>query len=118
MNKCKDVITLEGEIYIRKGSKEERKTAAVKNVQDHPYTIGKLWYVQTATSYYAGTLSAVTENELVLDDAAWVVDTGRFNEFMKGSKPKEIEPCNGPVVINRGAIISAMPKPGIIIEVI
>lgn len=116
--KCEDVITLQGEVYIRKGSLEERKTAPVKSVQKHPYTIGKQWHVQTATAYYVGTLEAVTEGELVLADAAWVADTGRFNEYMKGGKPNEMEPCNGPVIINRGAIISAMPRPGIIVEVI
>jgi hypothetical protein len=115
--KCADVITLEGEIYIRKGSQEERKTAPVKSVQKHPYTLGKQWFVQTATLYLVGVMKAVTDGELVLDDAAWVADTGRFNEFMKTGTPNELEPCNGPVVINRGAIICAMPAPVVVIAV-
>ena len=115
--KCADVITLEGEIYIRKGSQEERKTAPVKSVQKHPYTLKKQWFVQTATHYFVGLLSAVTDGELILDEAAWVADTGRFNEFMKTGAASELEPCNGPVVVNRGAIIAAMPSPVVVIGV-
>ena len=116
--KCADVITLEGEIYIRKGSLEERKTAKVKSVQSHPYTIGKQWFIQTATLYYVGDLEAVTDQELVFKaEPLGFPDTGRFNEFMKSGSPKELEPCNGSVVINRGAIIAAMPSPVVNIEV-
>lgn len=111
--KCEDVVTLQGEIYIRKGSLEERKVAAVKSVQKHPYTIGKQWFVMTATYFYVGDLVGVTDQELVLERAAWIPETGRFNEFMKTGNPKECEPCNGPVVINRGAIIAAMPGPNV-----
>lgn len=118
--RCEDVVTLQGEVYVRKNSSafpKESKTVKVKNVQNHPYTLGKQWFVQTATHYFVGLLSDVTEGELILQDAAWVADTGRFNEFMKSGKPGELEPCNGPVVINRGAIIASMPSPLVVIEV-
>ena len=120
--KCADVVTLEGEIYVRKNSSVYPKVSKVANAkkatQNHPYIIGQFYFVQTATLYYCGTLSQVTDNELVLDEASWVADTGRFNEFMKGSKPKELEPCCVPVIIGRGAIISAMPRQLIVSEVI
>jgi hypothetical protein len=115
--KCEDVVTLQGEIYIRKGSQEERKVAKVQSVQKHPYTIGKQWFVMTATFFYVGDLTAVTEQELVLERAAMIPETGRFNEFLKTGNSKECEPCNGPVVINRQAIIAAMPSPAVSIEV-
>ena len=73
-------------------------------------------FVMTATLYFIGTLVAVTEEELVLEDAAWVADTGRFNEFMGGKAPNELEPCHNPIVISRGAIVCAMPRKNLIIE--
>ncbi len=115
--KCADVLVIENEIYIRKGSQEERKVANVKSVQKHPYTIGKQWVIQTPTFFFVGTLKAVTENELVLDNAAWVADTGRYNEFLKTGNAKELEPCNGPAIIGRGAVIAAVPSPLVVIEV-
>ena len=113
----KNEIVVDGKKYRLYVPGDDRKTAPVKNVQKHPYTIGKQWFVQTATLYYVGDLVAVTEGELVLDRAAWLADTGRFNEFMKTGKPSELEPCNGSVIINRGAIIAAMPSPVVSIEV-
>ena len=37
--KCEDVVTLQGEIYVRKGSLQERKVAEVKSIQKHPFVI-------------------------------------------------------------------------------
>lgn len=108
--KCDDVITVNEEIYIRKGSLEEKKVARVKTIQDHPFTIGKQWYIETATKYYAGDVVAVTDKWIVLERAAWVPDTGRFNEFLKTGNTSELEPCDVPVVIAVGAIVAAMPS--------
>lgn len=82
-----------------------------------PYTVGLQWFIQTVTHYYIGTLIAVTQGELVLEDAAWIADTGRFNEFFKGKKASELEPCGPLAIINRGAIVAAMPK-SLVIEVL
>ena len=108
--KCDDVITVNEEIYIRKGSLEEKKVASVKSIQKHPFTIGKQWYIETATKYWVGDVVAVTDQWIILERAAWVPDTGRFNEFMKTGNPKELEPCDVPVVINQGGIMTAMPS--------
>ena len=79
---------------------------------------GEQYFVQTATHYYAGTLADVNDNALLLTDAAWVADTGRFNQFMGGAKPFELEPCGpAPVLISLGAVIAILPKK-IIIEVL
>ena len=106
--KCDDVITVNQEIYIRKGSLEEKKVATVKSIQKHPYTIGRQWFIKTATYFYVGTVTAVTETEIVLEMAAWIPETGRFHEFIKTGVPKEAEPC-GTVVLSRGGIIASFP---------
>lgn len=57
-----------------------------------------------------GKLVAVYENELVLENAAWVAETGRFADAVKNSSFNEVEPFpqNREVIIGRGAIIDAV----------
>ncbi len=89
-----------------------------KSDLDKFFKKGEQYFVQTATHYYVGTLADVNDMALLLTDAAWVADTGRFNEFMSGSKPYELEPCGQvPVLISLGAVIAIMPKK-VVIEVL
>ena len=88
-----------------------------KHALDHFFKDGETLFVQTATHYYAGTLEDINDKAILLKDAAWVADTGRFNEFIKGSKPSELEPC-GSVLISWGAVIAVLPRPKLIIEVL
>lgn len=75
---------------------------------EHPYHIGKNYFIRTVTFYYIGTLRRVTQQELVLEDAVWVADTGRFHQAMTDGTLSEIEPFGkGEVIIGRGAVIDA-----------
>jgi phosphoribosyl 1,2-cyclic phosphodiesterase len=110
-------VELNGKVYVLKESlPKQSKTANVKTIQKHPYTIGKQWIIETATKYYVGDVVAVTDTEIILSQAAWLADTGRFNEFMKTGVPLELEPC-GAVVVSRGAIVASLPSPMVKIEV-
>jgi hypothetical protein len=77
--------------------------------QDHPYVVGRLLHVETATKYYLGTCTCVTDGELILGDAAWIPNTGRAHKYFAGGAPEEMEPLNGPVFISRGAIVAVVP---------
>lgn len=90
-----------------------------KDIQkDSPWKIGRKYFIQTVTFYYTGVLVAVTNQELVLEDAAWIPDTGRFSESIKEpTKFSEIEPFNNPVFIGRGSIVSATEIPYVITKV-
>lgn len=71
--------------------------------------LGKNVLIRTVTMIQVGTLVGIGEQELVLRDAAWVADTGRFADVLKGTiKPKEVEPWpDGNVIVGRGAVIDA-----------
>lgn len=73
---------------------------------DHPWKIGQAYHIRTVTHYWTGRLAAVTAQELVLEEAAWIADTGRFADFFTEG-PNEVEPIDGPVIIGRGAIVDA-----------
>ena len=71
-----------------------------------PYEIGKNYAIRTVTMIDVGRLVDVTDQELVLEDASWIPDTGRFHEFLQTGKANEVEPFpDGKVIVGRGAII-------------
>ncbi len=76
---------------------------------NHPYQIGASYFIRTVTHYYTGRLVAVYENEIVLEDAAWIPDTGRYSNLFKTGRPEEVEPLDEPIIIGRKAIIDCNP---------
>jgi len=56
-----------------------------------------------------GKLEAIYDNELLLSDAAWVADTGRFSDALKKGEAvlNEIEPFPDEVIVGRNSIIDA-----------
>ena len=72
-----------------------------------PYQIGKNYFIRTVTHHYTGKLVKVTPKELVLEDAAWIADDGRFMNALKDGTLNEVEPYQDDIVIGRGAILDA-----------
>jgi hypothetical protein len=73
------------------------------------WEIGKIYLIRTVTMIDTGILVAVTDKELVLEEAAWVADTGRFADALVKADFNEVEPFpHGKVIIGRGAVIDAV----------
>ena len=84
------------------------KTEMQTNAEALPYLLGNAYFIRTVTMYYIGTLVAVYPQELVLETAAWVPDTGRFHQAVTNGELAEVEPFGtGQVIIGRGSIIDA-----------
>lgn len=79
--------------------------------QSNPYEIGAPYLIRCVTHYYTGRMVAVCQQELILEDAAWIPDTGRYNEAIKSGQVSEVEPIVGPLIIGRGAVIDAVKWP-------
>ena len=60
-------------------------------MSDAHWKIGANYLIRTATMIDAGKLVAVTEHELVLEDASWIADTGRFGKALETSSFNEVE---------------------------
>ena len=102
-----------------KGDKMEIDNLTVKEIKHiqsllktggestHPYQVGKNYFIRTVTHHYTGRLVKVTAKELVLEDAAWIADDGRFMNALKDGTLNEIEPFQDDVVIGRGAVLDA-----------
>jgi hypothetical protein len=105
-------IMVDGEVYTPKGS-----GVKFRELQEHPFEIGKEYYFETATKYYAGTVVAVHPLGVQLENAVWVADTGRFNEFISGKiQGLELEPCGRPFIYFGGAIAHIL-RPNLLIAV-
>jgi len=92
---------------------EAKQLAAMFNgggvVDNSAWEIGKIYLIRTVTMIDTGKLVAVTPQELVLEDAAWIADTGRFADALKKCQFNEVEPFpTGRVIIGRGAVVDAV----------
>ena len=75
----------------------------------HPYQVGKNYFMRTVTHHLTGKLIRVTEKELVLQNAAWIADDGRFYQAIKDGKLNEVEPFpDGEVIVGRGSLIDCV----------
>lgn len=83
-----------------------------------PYVVGMSYLFRGVTLYQIGTVRAVHEHEIVLDPAAWVADTGRFNEALRSGVLSEVEPFPDGCIVGRGAIMDAAPWPHGVPEVV
>ena len=95
----KKEITVDGVVYVQKCEQTKVRSGA--------WTIGTKYLIRTVTMTITGRLSFVDEHELVMEDGAWIPDTGRFSEAVKTGKVSEVEPFYGDVIIGRGSIVDA-----------
>ena len=70
-------------------------------------------FIFTVTNYYTGELVSMGAREIVLRNAAWIADTGRFAEFLKTGNADEVEPYPDgmKVHINAGGLIDYVDWP-------
>ena len=87
------------------------------NSEDCIYPIGKNILIRTVTHIQVGKLISVHPQELVLENASWIADTGRFQSCLeKGidnieSSEIELFPKDKQVLVGRGAIIDSCEYP-------
>jgi hypothetical protein len=56
---------------------------------DTHWEIGRVYLIRTVTHIDTGRLVAVTPNELVIEDAAWIADTGRYADAVEKKSASE-----------------------------
>ena len=72
-----------------------------------PFEIGKAYFIRTATYHCTGRVKKIIGQFLILENAAWIADSGRFNEAINEGKLNEVEPVNCKVFVNVNAITDA-----------
>lgn len=76
-----------------------------ENLPEFPLVVGKNYFIRTVTYFHTGKLKALYKDALVLSEAAWIADTGRFYDFLKTGKVNEVEPFVDDVVIPLGSCV-------------
>lgn len=74
-----------------------------------PVRVGECVFVRTVTFHYTGRIVALTNQEMVLDEAAWIADSGRWSSALATGTLNEVEPYPGIVSISRSAIVDVAP---------
>ena len=69
---------------------------------------GKIVLIRTVTQYHVGRVTALTSVEgvgfVVLEDASWAADTGRYADCLKNGKLDECE-FAGAMMVGLGSIV-------------
>jgi len=75
---------------------------------DHPFEIGKKYLIRTVTMIQTGMVKSIRGKFIVLEQAAWIADTGRFSEALEDQeKMKEVEPFKNDAIVNMDTIVDA-----------
>jgi hypothetical protein len=62
-------------------------------------------FIRTVTHHYTGKLTHLSDGFVVLSNAAWIADDGRFNECLAKGTPNEVEPYPAEACVAIGAIV-------------
>jgi hypothetical protein len=100
-----DKLEIEGVTYIPEDSVKAKVIEL--NGSESVYEIGEKYLIRTVTMIQVGRLKKVTNQELLLEDASWIADTGRFHDCLKTGDFNEVEPFTNDVIVGRGAIVDA-----------
>jgi hypothetical protein len=73
--------------------------------QSHSFEIGKCYLIRTVTMHYTGRVVEVTDSDVVLEEAAWIADTGRYANCLTTGELNEVEPYPNRVAVCRGGMI-------------
>jgi hypothetical protein len=70
--------------------------------------VGGKWFIRTVTFHHVGLVVRRVGEFLVLKDASWVADSGRFMDALKNGALSEVEPV-GDALVNVSSIVDAFP---------
>lgn len=74
------------------------------------WVVGRYYLIRTVTMIDTGRLVWFDDKDLVLEEASWIADTGRFADALLKCVYGEVEPFpDGEIIIGRGAIVDAVP---------
>lgn len=76
--------------------------------EDCPFEVGENYLIRTVTFTLTGKIKSKTSQFLVLSDADWIADTGRFSEALENSDNfNEVEPFKNDAIVSKGSIVDA-----------
>lgn len=99
-------ITIDEVVYVRADSVEKQTIKPILEGEFQPFEIGAVYLIRTVTMIQVGRVVAASKQWVMLEDAAWVADTGRFADALKKWQFNEVEPFpDGIVGVSCGSIV-------------
>lgn len=85
---------------------EKQKTKVTVKTQGF-YQLGEPYLIRTVTMIYTGRIIKLSDKELVITEACWIPDTGRWQQACEKGTFDEVEPYpkETEVIINREAVL-------------
>lgn len=82
---------------------EEPRDIPIDSIDDF---VGKAFFFRTVTYHIVGKVEKILKNSkiLVLSDASWIADSGRFMNFIQTGNANEVEPI-GEWFINLDTVV-------------
>jgi hypothetical protein len=87
----------------------DQEGGGMTHQETHPFEIGKAYFIRTITYHLTGRVKRIVGDFLVLEEAAWIADSGRFMNALKEGKLSEIEPMPDGTIVSLHAITDASP---------
>lgn len=75
--------------------------------KEGPFFVGKKYFIRTSTMAQLGRLKTISNNCLILEQASWIADTGRFHGFLKNGECSEFEGFVDDCIVPISSIIDA-----------
>lgn len=89
--------------------KDLKELLCLENDYQSFLEVGKNYQIRTVTMIYTGKLKKENKESLLLGDAAWIPDTGRFSDSMKNTDLyNEVEPYHRPPIIFKSGIVDVV----------
>lgn len=80
-----------------------------------PFDVGKQYLLRTIGYHWLGRVKLIVGKFLILEEASWVADTGRYSEALSGKigelQSSELEPSPRPVIVNVDHVTDAVEYP-------
>ena len=80
--------------------KELRNFGGVSNPKKIPFEVGKCYFFRSDPFHKTGRVKEIVGDFLILEDAAWIADSGRLYDALKNETFSEVEPYPRNMVIN------------------
>lgn len=89
--------------------KNSEPSSSNSSGQTCSFKVGECYLIRTVTMTQTGRVVAITDSDIMLEDAAWIADTGRFYNALKTGSLEEVEPFPNGCGVSRAAIVDFAP---------
>mgnify|MGYP001606691037 CR=1 FL=1 len=72
-----------------------------------PFEVGGKYYIRTVTYHVTGQVKEIVGKFLVMNNVAWIADSGRFRQAIVEGILDEVEPVEDEVFVNTDSITDA-----------